>query len=111
MDYLNDEQFKQALKILKNEFHPTQAYLFGSRASGKSTQESDYDVFLIVAQSSLSGLERMQKAHNLLWKAKSRIPMDIFIYTEEEFELQKNDVNSLPEIVKFDGKELNLAAL
>ena len=98
------EQFRQALKILKDEFSPTQTYLFGSRAHGESTHQSDYDLLLVIEGSSMSGLERMQRAHSLLWRAKIRIPIDIFIYTKEEFERQKGDINSLPEIVMSEGE-------
>lgn len=111
MNYLKDEKFKKALEVLKKEFQPTSTYLFGSRANGTETKTSDYDILLIVENSNLNRLERVQKAHVDLFNAQIYIPMDIFIYTREEFNKQKLEFDTIPEIVTHEGTELDLAAI
>lgn len=111
MDFFKDEKLTSVIKVLKKEFDPKKIYLFGSRANGTHSAQSDYDILLIVEQSDIPHIRRIQQAKLALFDARVRVPTDIFVYTQEEFEKKKNVFDSIPEIVSNEGKELNIASL
>ncbi len=100
-----DPTLKNILSRLIPEFKPKKIYLFGSRATGTHRPNSDYDLFLIVEKSELRGIQRMQKAIEVLWDLK--ISADVFVYTEEEFQEWKDELNSIPHTATNDGVELS----
>lgn len=62
---------------------PRRVILFGSRARGTSSADSDYDI-LVVAESDLPLEERVFQAR---WAVRDvRVPKDIFVCTPGEFE-------------------------
>ena len=99
-----DKKLADIVGKLKNHFHPTKLYLFGSRAKGAAREGSDYDLFLIVKRSDKSSTERMKDAYRILWGAT--LPVDVFVYTEEEFDESKDEVNSIANTVVAEGVEL-----
>lgn len=102
----SDSKLDEILTRLIPEFQPTKMFLFGSRANGTSKDNSDYDVFLVVRESELHPIERMQKAGKLLWGVG--VTVDVFIYTEEEFNDWKEEFNSIPHTVATEGMELRV---
>ncbi len=99
-----DKNFSETITKLKKHFKPEKIYLFGSRAKGLQSEGSDYDLFLIVKHSNKSVAERMNEANDILWGR--RISVDVFIYTEDEFNEFKQDVNSIAFIATTEGMEL-----
>ena len=81
-------------------------YLFGSRANGDQSPDSDWDICLVVKESKFDFLERQLYARKKLRVLKK--PFDIFIYTEEEFNKYKDDLSSIPEVAINTGRELIL---
>ena len=103
--FTQDSKLEAILTKLVDHFQPVKAFLFGSRSKGTGNAESDYDIFLIVKSSSKSQLERMDEANFVLWGRD--VPVDVLIYTEEEFERSKDSINSISHIVASEGRELN----
>lgn len=99
-----DKNLADIVGKLKDHFHPTKVYLFGSRAKGVAREGSDYDLFLIVKNSEISSVERMKEAYRILWGRT--VPVDVFVYTQEEFEEYKDEVNSIANTVALEGVEL-----
>jgi predicted nucleotidyltransferase len=100
-----DETLNSILSVLKPVFNPTKVYLFGSRAKGTASVNSDYDLFLVVKDSDLEPRDRVFKARKLLWKTPGSV--DLFIYTEAEFEDWKNEFSSIPHTAYTEGLELD----
>jgi predicted nucleotidyltransferase len=69
-------------------FNPDKIILFGSYASGTPTNESDLDL-LIVQDTDLPRHRRSFDIQKFL--VGSMIPMDILVYTNEEYEKEKNE--------------------
>lgn len=64
--------------------------LFGSRARGDSSEDSDWDILLVVrGKIDISGRRRLAKLLREKF-ADSLIDVDILVRTFEEFELYKN---------------------
>ena len=89
-------------QIIK-EIHPFRIYLFGSQAKGTGTKDSDIDLLII------ADLEGPRQKRNLtirrLFPNRS-FPLDVFVFTKEEFERQKILTNSISNIVLREGKLL-----
>ncbi len=68
-------------------YKPERIILFGSYASGKPTRNSDVDL-VVIKKTTEPFLERQKQAHLLL---RTTTPVDIFIFTPDEFEKAKNN--------------------
>ena len=111
MEPVDDKKLKDIVRVIKDTFDPTKVFLFGSRAKGSHSDRSDYDLLVIVKESKLTHLERMQKINLALFDADVHARTDVFIYTQEEFDKRKLDFQSIPETVTHEGKELNIASV
>lgn len=66
--------------------NPDKIYLFGSYANGQANEDSDIDL-LIVKDSAEPRFKRSVEIQRLLIGTK--LPVDILVYTNEEFEKEK----------------------
>ena len=82
-------------------------YLFGSHARGDAGPDSDYDLLVVVPESSDPPFRRAQRAHQILWGVPAAA--DIFVMTRTEFDSQRDWVVSVPRIVVEEGTELYAA--
>jgi predicted nucleotidyltransferase len=102
----SDLKLQQIISALKNEFHPSRLFLFGSRASNTFRPDSDYDLVMVVPE--------LKNRHSAEIKARSLIlnslgvSADIFIYSEKDFEKWKSELSSIPETALNTGKEIDL---
>lgn len=87
---------------LVDAFQPEQIYLFGSRAWGASTPESDVDVLVIVAHSSERPTHRATQAYRALRGVQ--VPIDVLVKTRAEFEKFKDVPASLEYQILQRGK-------
>lgn len=99
------KNLKLLLQPLIREFSPNKIYLFGSQARGDANKDSDYDLLLVVEDSTLTPLQRMERAHALLWHSDAPAA-DIFILTAKEFEASAKDFGSIAESAVAEGREL-----
>jgi len=76
-----------AMKIA-NKFNPEQIILFGSYAKGTQSKGSDIDL-LIIQDTELPSYKRGIDIRLSLIGTK--MPIDILVYTRNEFEKEKND--------------------
>ena len=108
MDFLKtDPILAEMVRQLVVEFQPDKIFLFGSRATGTSVEESDYDILVVVPTLSEKPLRLSQRAHEIL----SGIPAakDILFTSRDKFEDRKMIVNTLAEIAFSEGHELYAA--
>ncbi len=99
-----DQNLENILEKIIPEFNPKKVILFGSRAKGSHSENSDYDLFFIVPDSNLSKTELAQKAQKLTWRLGHSI--DYFFYTESEFNEWKSEINSIAHTALNEGLEL-----
>jgi len=78
---------QEATKCLVDEFRPEQVWLFGSYAWGQPTEDSDLDLYVVVANSDAASLTRAQRAHRVL--GDLALPKDVIIKTREEVDRVK----------------------
>lgn len=89
-------------------YQPKSIYLFGSYAWGNPNNDSDIDLLIIVRDSTEKPHKRMKPAYQVLRGIK--VPKDILVYTEAEFEQQAKEPSTLFFKIKKDGVKLFEAA-
>ena len=102
----SDEKLETILSKLIPEFHPKKIFLFGSHVRGFATDDSDYDLLLIINSSAERKRDRSIRARKSL--TGIGIPVDVFIYTESEFDDWKNEFSSIPHTVEAEGLEIKV---
>jgi len=83
-------------------------FLFGSRAKGKETMESDWDI-LVVLKDTISQEEKRKiwvRIFSSLHRNFSLFSFDIIIKSEKVFEEEKDIVNTISNEVYLEGVEL-----
>lgn len=99
-----DKVLSEIVSKLKAHFKPEKIFIFGSRANGTSTPDSDYDLLLVVKNSDKTSRERMREARQVL--RGRTVAVDIFVYTEAEFDELKEEFSSIAHTAFTEGFEL-----
>jgi predicted nucleotidyltransferase len=99
-----DEEFLQdiAARIAK-AIQPQKIILFGSWARGERGSHSDIDL-LIIQESTLPRPQRYAQVRRLFWGMG--MPMDILVYTPEEFSRFQSVPGSFTHTVAREGRVL-----
>jgi uncharacterized protein len=97
----------EAVRRLVRTFQPERVYLFGSRARGDAEADSDYDLMVLVRESNDSAYRRARDAYTALLDVA--IPMDILVWTRDEFNTQLPADASLPATILREGRVLYAA--
>jgi predicted nucleotidyltransferase len=92
------------VRRLVDELRPERIYLFGSRARGDATEDSDYDVLVVVEERAGAPFEMEQRSRRALRDV--RRPMDIVIVTRDYFDWMLGAAASLPATVYREGRLL-----
>lgn len=87
-----DPQIQSITKKIVQYIKPKKIILFGSRAWGEVTPDSDIDL-LIVTESSKARRERQMEVNSLLYPRST--PLDILVYTPTELNRQINEYRNL----------------
>lgn len=101
-----DELLQTVKRRLVAAYSPLRMFLFGSRAAGTNRSDSDYDILIVVKETNLSRWENMDRARGLL--SDLNAAANIFVYSEQDFEDWKNELNSVAEAAHNLGVEISL---
>ena len=103
---VSPEQISEIVQILSTRCHPEKIILFGSYARGTANEDSDLDL-AIVHKTDLPDYKRAYEFRKALREGGRRwfFPMDILVYTPEEFEIYRHSQYHLREILQ-TGKTL-----
>jgi predicted nucleotidyltransferase len=83
---IENSKINEVVNKIASNFNPEKIFLFGSYASGSPDYDSDLDL-LIIQHSELPRHRRVFEIRKSL--IGIRIPIDIIVYTPEEFEIEK----------------------
>lgn len=87
-----DPQIQSITEKIVQNIRPKKIILFGSRAWGGITPDSDVDL-LIITESSKPRRERQMEIDSLLYPRST--PLDILVYTPAELSRQINEYRNL----------------
>lgn len=93
-------------EIKKSGLEVKRILLFGSRAKGNYTKDSDWDFYIIVDKDIDFAQKRKIYAQIRRKLAELKIPNDIFIQSESVVQKRKNDVGYLTYYVLKEGKTI-----
>jgi len=101
---MKDEEIIQTIvSRIAETIHPQKIILFGSWARGERGPHSDIDI-LVIEESSQPRPQRYAQVRRLFWGMG--LPMDILVYTPEEFERYQSVPGSFTHTVAQEGKVL-----
>ena len=94
---ITEQAVNKALNKIISGLRPLKIILFGSYVKPKNEKPNDLDI-LIVMKSSIPFYKRVAQVKMLFNPAP--FPMDVIIYTPEEFDKWRNTINHIiPEII------------
>jgi predicted nucleotidyltransferase len=102
----DDHTLVEIKNRLSKTFQPLHMYLFGSRAYGTPRNESDYDILLVVEKTEHSRWDNMSKARDVLSDLDT--PAEVFVYSIDEFNDWKHELNTIAEAAYNLGVEIPL---
>jgi len=96
------------LEDIKNRlvgvYHPLKIYLFGSYAWGTPNKDSDFDIAIVIKESTEKSYKRILAGTKALWDINKAI--DILVYTEDEFNDKVNHPSTLQYQILHKGVSL-----
>ncbi len=87
-----DEKILKEIKDILRKIQPDKVIVFGSYAKGEVHRDSDIDLVIVLNKTGLSSnyrelLKNRMEINRLLREIRSKIPMDILVYTKDEWKL------------------------
>ena len=98
---MNNEIIK-ITEAIKSAIDVERIYLFGSYANGKTTEDSDYDFFVLIPDDGIKPLDAMREARLSLISLNRTTPIDILADYKTRFE-QRSKLNTLERNVVNEG--------
>jgi len=99
----DEETLRVIVNRIAEAFDPQKIILFGSWARGEGSPHSDIDL-LIIKESTLPRPLRYGQVRRLFWGMG--LPMDILVYTPEEFDRYQSVPGSFTYTIAHEGKVL-----
>jgi len=97
-----DQLLAEAVRRLRVALDPISIYFFGSLAQSRGGPGSDLDLVVVVEKSADDFYQRSGKAHIAL--GDLGIPVDVMVYTRDEFDTRANWPVSFERSVRTSGK-------
>src|SRR5260370_13620222 len=79
-----DPILADVVRRIQQLYHPEQIYLFGSTARGESGPDSDYDLMVVVPDSTSVALRGSGRAYKAIWRLG--VAIDVLVWTHSDFE-------------------------
>ncbi len=103
---LNRQPNKYAIQLIENglvaqiinKFAPVKIILFGSRAAGRPAPDSDIDLCII-----MPAADKRTLIANLYYEIESDRPIDLLVYTPDEWERCVSDKTSFASKIAAEG--------
>jgi hypothetical protein len=99
-----DDQLVRLLSDVVETFRPLAVYLFGSRAEGRSTATSDYDLVVVLPDDASEDMLDVVKA--AASGRRTKVPADIIPTTREVFLACRGNLSTLEGVAQARGKLL-----
>ena len=108
MEFVSDEKLNAIVVALKQQFRPTRVLLYRSRANGTNRRDSDYDFVLVVPKFDAKNRYDVMSEIASKFFREFDAEVQVWIYSEEDFEDWKDEFSSIPETALNTGREIDL---
>ena len=102
-----DPRLGTLVRRLVEVYQPERIYLFGSAARGEASQDSDYDVMVVVPDNAPADRRNSGLAYTALWGLG--VAVDVLVWTRSAFEARRHLRASLPGTIVREGRLLHAA--
>jgi len=102
-----DPVLAEVVRRLQVLYHPERIYLFGSTARGEAGPDSDYDLMVIVPDSTPVSLRDSGRAYKAIWRLG--VAADVLVWAHSDFAERLPLKASLPSTIAREGKLLYAA--
>ncbi|HLH18241.1 MAG TPA: nucleotidyltransferase domain-containing protein [Bryobacteraceae bacterium] len=102
-----DRVLNTIVERLVSLYRPERIYLFGSVARGDASPDSDYDLMVVVPDSTPQSLRDPGLAYRALWRLGAAI--DPLVWTRTQFDSRLHLRASLPSTILREGRLLYAA--
>jgi len=103
----DEPTLNEIVRRLVAAVQPEAIFLFGSRARGEATLDSDYDILLLVNEPSDEHYAVARRGYAAMLGLG--VPVDIVVMDRAHFEQRRRAVSSLPATVEREGRLLYAA--
>jgi uncharacterized protein len=100
---IGQDKISEIINKIAYGYNPEKIILFGSYAYGTPNEDSDLDLF-VIKDTDLPRPQRVVQVRKLIYGAM--VPIDLLVFTSQEFEASKNDMYSFVFEVYNSGKIL-----
>lgn len=102
------DAFQMIKNELKEQYRPLRLFLYGSRANGTARIDSDYDFVMVLKDfDKKNRLNLMAQISNHFLETYN-IKVQVWTYSEDDFNDWKDEFNSIPENALNTGQEIDL---
>ena len=101
---IRDERLARLLEDVIHTHNPLAVYLFGSRAEGRATTTSDYDLLVVLPDDAPEEALDVVKAYDS--GLRTRVPADIIPTTKEVFLACRGNLSTLEGVAHARGRLL-----
>ncbi len=98
------EPVRPVIERLVDRYDPEEIWLFGSRAEGRAHPESDWDLLVVLPDDVPPARLDLVEA----WRAVKdlRMPVDVVPCTRTEFDIERDEFDTLPRAAFLRGRRL-----
>ena len=96
------QELKSITEAIAQAVQVEQIYLFGSHVYGTPNINSDYDLYIVIADDSLRPLEATRKVRRAISTVNRKTPVDVIADYRSRFE-QRKQLNTLERKVSNEG--------
>ena len=103
----HDPDLARLLNHVVEAMDPLEVWLFGSRADGRARPDSDYDILVVVSEDTIdTWLDPIRT-----WRVRHEagVIADIIRCTQQDFDDERDEIDSLPGAAFARGKRLYAA--
>jgi uncharacterized protein len=97
----SDPVLAEIVRRLVEAYQPERIYLFGSKARGDASPDSDYDLMVVVPNDAPTEWRQSRLAYERLWGTNSAA--DVLVWTREAFDSRTHLKASLPATILREG--------
>ena len=79
-------------RIIDDTIETEKVYLFGSHAYGTPTQDSDYDLCVVIPDNAMRQVDAVKKIRKALFTVQTT-PLDVIVYHADAFERRSKEIS------------------